>query len=427
MAKSEVEVAIVGGGAAGIGAARRLHDAGVDCLIVEARDRLGGRAWSVEAGGFTIDLGCGWLHSGDRNPWTDIAKAQGRKIDETPPPWMRRWIPADVPDAEQHAFLEALVAFNERIGDYSESEPDRPAASLLEKGGRWNPLINAVSTYINGAELEHISVKDYARYADTGVNWRVVEGYGTTIVAHAGGVPVKLGCPVKRIDRRGEKLSIETGDGTLVARAAIVTLPSNLIAENAVSFDPPLPEKVEAAAGLPLGHDDKLFFSLEGAEEFEKDTRLFGHVDRAATAAYHFRPFGRPLIEGYFGGTLAAELEAGGEKAFVDFAISELSARLGRDFVRRIKPLRMHSWGTDVYARGSYSHALPGKADLRAVLAAPVEDRLFFAGEACSKADYSTAHGAYLTGLAAADQARASLRSKGERHTTRVAKAGIAE
>ncbi len=217
---------------------------------------------------------------------------------------------------------------------------------------------------------------------------------------------------MKRIDRRGKTLSIETGDGALVARAAIVTLPSNLIAEEAVSFDPPLAGEGRGGRGLPLGRDDKLFFSLEGAEEFEKDTRLFGHVDRAATAAYHFRPFGRPLIEGYFGGTLAGELEAGGEKAFVDFAISELSARLGRDFVRRIKPLRMHSWGTDVYARGSYSHALPGKADLRAVLAAPVEDRLFFAGEACSKADYSTAHGAYLTGLAAADQARAALRSE---------------
>ena len=422
MAKSEVEVAIVGGGAAGIGAARRLHDAGVDCLIVEARDRLGGRAWSVEAGGFKIDLGCGWLHSGDRNPWTDIAREQGRTIDETPPPWMRRWIPADVPDSEQLAFLEALQAFNRRLDAYSESEPDRPAASLLEEGGRWNGLIDAVSTYINGAELQHISVKDYARYADTGVNWRVVEGYGTTIVAHAGGVPVRLGCRVKRIDRRGKTLSIETDDGALAARAAIVTVSSDLIAEEAVSFDPPLPEKVEAARGLPLGRDDKLFFSLEGAEEFEKDTRLFGHVDRAATAAYHFRPFGRPLIEGYFGGTLAGELEAGGEKAFVEFAISELSARLGYDFVRRIKPLRLHCWGTDPYARGSYSHAMPGKADLRAVLAAPVEDRLFFAGEACSKADYSTAHGAYLTGLAAADQVKAALRPR--RRLATVARAG---
>ncbi len=143
-------------------------------------------------------------------------------------------------------------------------------------------------------------------------------------------------------------------------------------------------------------------------------------MDRAGTAAYHFRPFGRPLIEAYFGGALAAELEAnGGEPAFVDFATSELKARLGNDFARRITPLRIHCWGNDPYALGSYSHALPGKAESRGVLAAPVDGRLFFAGEACSRHDYSTAHGAYLTGVAAADQALAAVRpSAGPSHSS---------
>ncbi len=412
MAKSEASVAIIGGGAAGIGAGRRLTDAGIDCLIVEARARLGGRAWSVEAAGFPIDLGCGWLHSGDVNPWTEIAKAQGRLIDETPPPWMRRWIPADIPDADQREFVEAQRDFNRRLGDHSESEPDQPGSNYLAPGQRWNGLINAVSTYVNGAELELVSARDFARYADTGINWRIVEGYGTTITAHAAGVPVKLGAPVRRIDRGGKRIAVETADGVIMADAAIVTLPSNLIAEEAVIFDPALPEKVEAAAGLPLGYDDKLFFTLEGAEDFDKDTRLFGHVDRAATAAYHFRPFGRPLIEAYFGGTLARELEAGGEAAFIDFATGELKARLGGDFINRVKPLRTHSWGADPYARGSYSHALPGKADFRERLAAPADGRLFFAGEATSRHDYSTAHGAYRTGMRAADEAMAALRSK---------------
>jgi monoamine oxidase len=412
MTKSHVEIAIVGGGAAGIAAGRHLHDHGVDCLIVEARDRLGGRAWTVSTdSGIPIDLGCGWLHSADRNPWREIAERQGRAIDKTPPPWMRRWVPADVPVADQEAFSDALMAFYKRLHAYQDDMPDAPAAAFLEPGGRWNGLIDAVSTYVNGAELDRISVSDFARYDDSGLNWRVVEGYGTVVTAHAAGVPVRLRCPVKRIDHRGKRLLIETGEGALVADAAIVTLPSNLIASEALLFAPALPDKVEAAAGLPLGRNDKLFFALDGAEEFESDRRLFGRTDQAATAAYHFRPFGRPLIEAYFGGTLAGELErSGGESAFIDFAIGELKARLGGDFVRRIKPLRMHCWGNDPYARGSYSHALPGKADCRNVLAAPMEDRLFFAGEACSHADYSTAHGAYLTGIAAADQAMARVR-----------------
>jgi monoamine oxidase len=165
-----------------------------------------------------------------------------------------------------------------------------------------------------------------------------------------------------------------------------------------------LPEKTEAALGLPLGLADKLFLSLSDAEEFDKESRLFGHTDRSKTGVYHFRPFGRPQIEAYFGGRLAAELEADGDDAFVDYAVSELVGLLGSDFARRVRPLKLHRWGIDPFSRGSYSYALPGKAECRAALAAPVDDRLFFGGEACSGSDYSTAHGAYLTGVAAAEQ-----------------------
>src|SRR5262249_21217305 len=88
MSNSDFETVVIGGGAAGIAAGRRLRQAGVKCLIVEARSRLGGRAWSVtESSGFALDLGCGWLHSADRNPWVKIAEEQGRTIDKTPPPW----------------------------------------------------------------------------------------------------------------------------------------------------------------------------------------------------------------------------------------------------------------------------------------------------------------------------------------------------
>src|SRR3954454_5289512 len=98
MMSSEAEVVIVGGGAAGVAAGRRLHDAGVDCLLLEARTRLGGRAFTVRtAQDFPIDLGCGWLHSADRNPWTKIAVAQGLAIDKTPPPWSRLSLPIGFP------------------------------------------------------------------------------------------------------------------------------------------------------------------------------------------------------------------------------------------------------------------------------------------------------------------------------------------
>ena len=412
MAGSEYEVVIVGGGAAGVAAAHRLHAAGVDCLLVEARSRLGGRAFTDTVTGFPLDLGCGWLHSADRNPWAEIARAQGRTIDKTPPPWSgRRSLNIKFPPEEQKAYRAAMAAFFERVSAAAK-RPDRPAAELLTPGDRWNGLIRAVATYISGAELERVSTHDLENYDDTQENWRVVEGYGTTVAAHAANAPVKLNCPVRAIDHSGKRVAVDTAQGTLSAERVIVTLPSTVLGEETVRFFPALPDKVEAARGLPLGLADKLFLALDRAEEFESESRLFGHTDRSATATYHFRPFGRPLIEVYFGGDHAWHLEQGGEKAFFDFAASELADLLGRDFVKRIKPAQMHLWGSDPFARGSYSSALPGQAGCRPALAAPVDNRLFFAGEATSVHDYSTAHGAYNTGLRAADEMLAARARK---------------
>ena len=402
---SEFETVIVGGGAAGIAAAHRLHRAGVDCLIVEARVRLGGRAWTVAGPlGSALDLGCGWLHSADRNPWVAVAEEQGHTIDKTPPPWRRRSSSLGFTEDGQREFLKAQEDFFARVSERAQKEPDVPAAALMAPGCRWNDLINAVGTYISGAELDRVSARDFDNFDDTGVNWRVAEGYGATIAACGEKLPTALDCPVLRIDHNGKRLKIETQQGVITADQAIVTMPSAILAEADSLFSPMLPDKTQAAKGLPLGLADKLFLSLENAEEFEKDSRLFGATDRTATATYHLRPFGRPQIEVFFGGTLAAELEQEGERAFFDFAVSELMGLLGNAFLQRVKPIHIHRWAADPFARGSYSYALPGMADCRAKLAASVDNRLFFAGEACSPSDFSTAHGGWITGVIAADQ-----------------------
>lgn len=405
MASDDVDVVVVGAGAAGIAAARLLHDAGARCLLVEARQRLGGRAWTViDEFGYALDLGCGWLHSADRNPWRDIAMGQGASIDKSLPSWMRPSLEFGFSRAEQNQFGEAMEAFFARLERLAQNNADLPAAAALEPGGRWNGLINAVSTYISGAEWDQISAKDFDRYQDSGVNWRVIEGLGTVIRDYGADLPVILDCRVIGIDHRGKRLRIETDKGPIASDQVIIAIPVSLLAKGQIAFTPALPQKSEAAQGLPLGLDDKLFMALDDAQEFDRDVRLFGRTDRAATGAYQFRPLGRPQIEAYFGGKLAAELEANGDGAFFDFAISELTALLGSDFRRRLKPIRIHRWGLDPHSLGSYSFALPGSADCRQKLAEPVDDRLFFAGEACSVGDFSTAHGAWQTGITAANQ-----------------------
>ena len=184
MPRSDVDVVVVGGGAAGIAAARRLREAAIDCLIVEARPRLGGRAWTViDESGYGLDLGCGWLHSADRNPWVKIAQEQSAEIDKSRPPWARRSLGVGFPPADQQDFQSAMNAFFTRLEGAAESAGDAPAGNFLEPGCRWNGLINALSTYISGAEWDRVSAKDFDRYHDTGVNWRVVKGYGALISA----------------------------------------------------------------------------------------------------------------------------------------------------------------------------------------------------------------------------------------------------
>jgi monoamine oxidase len=404
MPEGDVDVVVIGGGAAGVVAAKRLADASIRCLLVAARDRLGGRAWTVhDSEGHALDLGCGWLHSADRNPWTSVAQQEGFAIDKTPPPWRNRPLEASLSRAEHTAFRHVIDEFYDRLEEAAQGEADAPASSLLDPANRWNPLLDAMSTYISGAELERVSLKDLDNYHSTDLNWRVVEGYGTLISAYGATLPAMLDCPVGDIDHSGKRLKITTGKGSIAADQAIVTVPSAILAADRIRFTPALPDKIEAAHGLPLGHDDKLFMSLENADEFPTSARLFAHTDRTATAGYHIRPFGWPMIEAYFGGACAAELEAAGEAAFFDFAVAELVGVMGSDFAKRLKPIRVHRWGVDQYALGAYSFARPGYADRRAVLAEPIDDRLFFAGEACSLHDFSTAHGGYLTGVAAAE------------------------
>ncbi len=409
--RSEVDVAVIGAGAAGIGAARRLGESSaVSVLVLEARDRVGGRVQTIEPAGFPVDRGAEWLHSADRNPLSPIAQSLGFSVHRRPPGWTMR-LRRSGETVEAEADWLATREAQGRARRKAASEPaDCPLASVLEPGGRWNQLLDATSTWGNGAELDRVSVKDYVRYEDSGVNWRLGEGYGRLFERLAKDQPVALKAPVWRIDHNGQMIRIETARGSVAAKRVIVTVPTSILASEAIRFDPPLPDKVEAAAGLPLGVDNKLFISLAAPlSGIDPDIYLVGSTNSRETMSYQVRPVGRPAIYCFFGGRFAAGLEREGEAAMFSFAAEELSRLLGNDIRQQIAPLASGAWLQDPWSRGSYSYALPGHAEDRARLAAPVDDRLFFAGEACSPNFFSTAHGAYMTGMAAAEAALSSL------------------
>ena len=414
---SSVDVAIIGAGAAGLGAANALKNSGLSVIVLEARDRVGGRAHTILASpDVTFDVGCGWLHSADQNSFVKIAEAAQFRDQQEPAALARARLWQGVSAGRPRRFhprprrlLRSRRASREEA---EQSGRDGPANLCLEPGNRWNPMIDAISTYINGCELDQVSILDMDAYEDTDLNWRVRRGYGALMAAYGASCPLALNCAVTLIDHSGKRVRIETSQGTLTADKVIVTVPTNLIADEAIRFHPPLPAKVDAARGLPLGLADKVMLALDEPEALPIEGNLRAATMRTAMGTYHLRPFGQPCIEGFFGGRFAQSLEDAGEGALAAASIDEIVSILGNDFRRKLKPLAESRWAHDPFARGSYSHALPGHAGDREVLAAPVDGRLFFAGEATSPEFFSTAHGARDSGERAAEEVLASLASK---------------
>ena len=402
-----VGTVVIGGGAAGIAAARALHDAGEDVLLVEASERLGGRARSVRLAdvGVTVDFGCGWLHSAERNPWAKIAERDGFTVERSSPHWREQWRGLGFSADDQQAFAEAYRQWSD-AAHQALGGADRSLASI-PADPRWRPMLEAISGYANGAPMAAVSLHDWAAYEDAASeqNWAVVEGYGTLVAGHAQGLPVRLATPVRRIDHRGRTLRVETDAGAIEADRVIVCVPTATL--DAIAFDPPLPAKLDAAAALPLGLADKVFVAVD-RPDWPAHAHLIGDPHSARTASHRLSPFGWPIVESFFGGDGAAALED--QRAACAFAVDELVALLGSDWRPRLRPLAATRWREEPFIHGSYSHAAIGHAAERATLAAPVDDRLFFAGEACSTSDFSTAHGAYGTGVNAARAVLAARR-----------------
>jgi monoamine oxidase len=405
------DVVIIGGGAAGIAAARRLAASGLAVLLLEASQRIGGRAWTLNMAGLALDLGCGWLHSADRNPWVDIAEASGFAVDRQRPAWGQQYGDLGFSRADQEAAAEAFAAWHGRL--VAAPPQSDCAADALAPGGTWNGYLQAMSGYLSGAGLERLSIADYLAYdaASTGHNWRVPAGYGTLVAASMPPtVALRLATPVKAIKLEAAGVSLVTRAGTVTARSAIITVPTDVFVGGAIRLPSALDDWRHAAAGLPLGRDEKLFLEIVGDSPFAPETHVIGDPRDPRTGTYYIRPFGRPLVESFFGGDGARVLAESGPAASFTYAIDQLVALFGSDVRRMLRPLEASNWSRTEHVGGAYSYALPGRAAARDVLARPFDQRLFFAGEATHLHDFSTAHGAYQSGLRAADEVITALK-----------------
>lgn len=404
-----VDVVIVGAGAAGIAAGRTLAAEGHRAVVLEARDRVGGRAWTnSDAFGFPVDMGCAWLHSADENPWTACAREQGFSIIERLPAW-GAWIGRDpIPDAERREWGAAFVRNETLLTDAAANGIDAPISTLIPDD-KYRARFDSVVNFLMGESSDQVSSLDFARYADSQINWAVASGLGAVVAHAARPLDVQLDTPVQEIDWSGSLIKVVTTKGTVEARAVIVTVPTSILASGGVRFRPELPAPfVEAFEAIPLGATNKVFFRMRpGMLPHPESIHFVRTQSSSRIGSYQTWPSGQEVLLAYFGGPLARELElSGGLEAF---AREELQQMFGADFVEGIEQALTTGWVSDPWSQGSYSYARPGMARMRERLSDPLGDRVFFAGEACSTAYFGTIHGAWHSAVAVARNVQARL------------------
>lgn len=405
---SHYDVAVIGAGAAGLAAGLELQRAGKSFIVLEARDRIGGRAFTDTATlGLPFDCGAHWLHAAAQNPFTRIADRLGFAYNSRIS-WadvVRFGKGGPLPEEVQADAVDHIVDGLTRLGNVTE---DVRFSDHLEPESRWNRLMEHIIGQITSHDPADCSTLDYARYVEDGGDFPVENGFGALVARNAAGLPVALATPVDRIDWSGPGVRVATRNGTVTARTIILAVPVNVLIAGAIRFDPALPpDLVEAIHDCPMGVSEKLAILLD------RPVEGFGHVygdvifDDPAKRPFnlHINPFGRPLLVSHFGGSNGAELERLGDAAMTDLAMEALAEAFGSGMTRRVvKTLRTH-WASDPFTLGGYSHAKPGKAAARLKFSETVGDRIVLAGEHCSIPFYSTVHGAHLSGIAAAERA----------------------
>ncbi len=412
---------MVGAGVAGLTAARALHDAGLEVLILEARDRIGGRAWTRKIDGAQVEMGAMFLHGTVGNPVAELSQALG--LPYTP----RRFGLGPVYDAERGARLDAplqfmltLSAFEREIPDLIEAlPPDASMADaiehyLVQEGleGEERRLASfaleqLLAELYDAGPPERISLRHYGEYEELEGGDQLLEGgYVTLVEALAEGLDIRLEEPVRRIDHDAAGVTVRTDSGAFRGSHAIVTVPLGVLQAGSIEFEPPLPEeKLAAIARLDMGTLEKVILRFETAFWREgKSVTNFAYIGLEPGEFPAFLDFtdhaGAPTLLCLVGGQSARDMLDTMSDAEIEERMREVLEEIFGPDIPEARAVVVTRWRHDPFARRSYSYLPVGAspADMTA-LGAPVGERLLFAGEATVPEYYGTVHAALLSGL----------------------------
>ena len=405
----EADIVVIGAGAAGIAAARRIQAANRRVIVVEATGQIGGRCLTDTASfDVPFDRGARWMHNPDTNPMIRLARNAGLDISAASLGQKIRIGQRNARAGETEEFLAAAVRANRTIDDASRGKADVSCASVLPKDlGDWAGTAEFVlGANATGKDLREVSVIDKARAQDRNAAIGCRRGLGVLIARLGEQVPLALSTPASQIIWSGRDVAVQTPAGRIAARAAIVTVSSNVLAAGNIKFTPEIPKRhLDAAAKLNLGSYDRIALQLpRNPLGLARDEVIIEQSNSTRTALLSANIGGSSLCAIDVAGSFGRELSGGGEAAMVAFAVEWLTKLFGSDVAAAVKKSSATRWNAAPFALGAMSVAAPGGQPSRKILTEPIGS-VFLAGEATHETLWGTVDGAWESGERAAEAA----------------------
>lgn len=411
---SHLDLVIVGAGAAGIGASRAATTAGLSHQVIEASHRIGGRAYTEElAPGVPFDLGCHWLHTSNINPLVAEADRLGFFIDRNFAFSAGLWLNGRHATAAECNGYAAYFDWAESGGGIVlEPDQDRDVLSLLDAGSPYFTPYAHVFSVIHAADPDQVSARDAMAQVANGGDWPVRDGLGRMMTRLGADSPVSLNTVAEEIDWSArDRVIVRTNHGTITARAALITVSIGILQSGLIRFRPALPAATAGAIdGFSPGVANRIALHFD-RDVFRDAPSNFTIVDGdAEPLAIYIPPFGFNYVVGQTGGRYASHLTRAGQKAAAAYVMDRIAAVFGEGVRRHFLRSIVSAWDTDPWVLGAYASVKPGCFGAREKLAMPVENRLFFAGEAVAMPMVATCGGAYWSGTEAIGRIASALR-----------------
>ena len=405
----EADVVVIGAGAAGIAAARRIQAANRKVIVVEASGRIGGRCHTdIRTFGAPFDRGARWLYDPDANPMVKLARNAGAAVFPVPPGQKIRIGRRNARAGETEQFLATLVRARRAIGEAARGRADAACASVLPDDlDVWTGTIDFVlGASATGKDLKNLSAMDRAHMPERNAAIGCKQGLGVLLAALGQTLPVSLSTPASRIIWNSRDVGVETPAGRIDARAIIVTVSTNVLASGNIRFTPDLPKRqLDAAAKLSLGSYDRVALWLPGNPlGLGHNETMIEQSSDGRTALLLANAHGSSLCTVDVAGSFGRDLSAQGEGAMIAFATEWLTKLFGSDVAAAVTTSAATRWNAAPYVLGAMSAAEPGGQPSRKVLMEPLGS-LFLAGEAAHETLWGTADGAWESGERAADAA----------------------